>query len=404
MPKSLLRASTLMLVFVSSPVSAAETLDLSLEAAVIRARLSAPAVRTAERVLAETQAQRAGVGVFLPTNPKLYGEARPAAGGVWGFAASLELQTEISGASVLRVREAESRAKAAAAELALSRFAAGFDAAHAYVGAQAAQARVQALTIAVATAARIAHAAGELQRAGAGTDIDVGEATVQHAEFQAERAAALADFEEALRVLADLVDLVPDTSLALSTPLAEDPLAGAQTIAEGSRPELVAIAARGDAYGATHSRSRREGWPKIGLLVGIDAAPASPTFGQLGLSIELPFAQRQQGPRAAAAAAQATEAMRLSLTERRLARDQRARWLVLSARAAELNVLTTTAVPAAQHSYDIVERGWRSGRFDIFRLTTAAHELERLALRRIAALERAWLERIDLDRLTRGAL
>lgn len=153
---------------------------------------------------------------------------------------------------------------------------------------------------------------------------------------------------------------------------------------------------------ATDQRLAREAFPRTGLYLGVDAAPLSPVFGIVGVSVELPIVQRNQGPRAVVAAQRSGENDRLELEARRVAREVVAAKEGYEARRAELRRLTTDALPAAERTYELVETGWRSGRFDVFRVTNAARDVARIRSLRLDALEAAWLERIALDRATGG--
>jgi outer membrane protein TolC len=47
-----------------------------------------------------------------------------------------------------------------------------------------------------------------------------------------------------------------------------------------------------------------------------------------------------------------------------------------------------------------VEIGWRAGRFDVFRVASAARDVARARTLRLDALEAAWLGRVELERTT----
>src|SRR4029077_17387431 len=98
------------------------------------------------------------------------------------------------------------------------------------------------------------------------------------------------------------LDLPADDDIVLTTPLDEPPAAPPAPLlverAAQSRPELAEIRSRYDLLGATDARLEREVYPRLGFYGGIDAAPLSPVFAAVGVSIELPVAQRNQGPRA----------------------------------------------------------------------------------------------------------
>ena len=136
--------------------------------------------------------------------------------------------------------------------------------------------------------------------------------------------------------------------------------------------------------------------------MGVDASPANPTFGILGLSIELPVAQRNSGPRALTEAARGTEMERQELQARRILREVSALHAAYESRRAELKLIETTSVPAAERTLELVEVGWLAGRFDMFRVATAARDVARIRSARLDALEGAWMARIALDRAAGG--
>jgi outer membrane protein TolC len=87
----------------------------------------------------------------------------------------------------------------------------------------------------------------------------------------------------------------------------------------------------------------------------------------------------------------------LDLVGRRVVREVIAARTAYEIGRAELRYLTGEALPEAQRALDLVATGWRSGRFDIFRVTTAARDFARLLGLRLDALEAVWLERVALD-------
>jgi outer membrane protein, heavy metal efflux system len=138
--------------------------------------------------------------------------------------------------------------------------------------------------------------------------------------------------------------------------------------------------------------------------VGVDAAPVSPIFGVLGVSVELPVFQRNQGPRAVVEAERATELERQDLQARRILREVIAIRAAYESRRSELQLLSTTVVPPAERTLELVEQGWLAGRFDVFRVATAARDVARVRASRLDALEAAWLARIALDRAAGGGV
>jgi cobalt-zinc-cadmium efflux system outer membrane protein len=169
-----------------------------------------------------------------------------------------------------------------------------------------------------------------------------------------------------------------------------------------NHPQLAALQARVTLLDATQVRLEREVFPRVGLYTGIDAAPLSPVYGIIGLNVEIPVAQRNQGPLAANARARESMITHLELESRRLAREVMAAYATYEARRLELARLSEKAIPAAERSLSFAEAGWQAGRFDLFRLLTAARDALRVRATRIDVLEETWLARIELERAVGG--
>jgi cobalt-zinc-cadmium efflux system outer membrane protein len=394
--------------------AAAEAEPLTLEAALARARAVAPEVRAATRALAEAQASRVGQGIILPTNPRLFGDYRPMAFELAGqpteprngYAVGLDGLVEVSGAGGARVDEAEQRARVAEAELAAARAAAAARAYAAYVEVQVADRRFDVVDRALELQQRVLDASRERVSAGVAGEPDVTTVSVELASIRAQRLDA-----ERLSALARLslravLDLAVDAPLDLaSVELEPGEVEDEATLARRGlerRPELSALRARVELLDRTDDRLAREAFPKLGYNVGLDAAPASPVFAFFGLSVELPFAQRNQGPRAVAAAQRVSEVERVELELRKVAREVSAAYAGYTTRRAQLRVLTDDALPAARRTEDLVEEGWRAGRFDVFRLITATRELLRVERDRLETLQAAWSDYVELQRASGG--
>lgn len=386
---------------------AATPVELSLEEAMERAADRAPLVQLAASVERQAVASGVGAGVLLPANPRLYGEVRADRGrGTDGYAAGIEAPFELFGGAAARVDEARRRAQAAAADLAIERQAARYRAWELYLELALAAQRLSEADAAIEIAARIAEASARQLEAGASSEIDLAVATASLAEQRALRGAVLAGREELVLALRELIDLPPDAALVLSTSAGAVPACGPGAPDPGERvgqnPELAAIRARIELLERGRVRLEREARPKVSVLLGVDAAPGSPAYGQLGIGLELPVAQRNQGPRAVAAEQLGAEQLRLALATRRLVRELEARQRACTARASEVRLLTEEAIPAARRNLELVERGWRAGKFDLFRVTSATRDLVRLAQARLDVLSAAWREHITIQRLVQG--
>ena len=384
--------------------------SLSLKEAILRAEQRAPDIVLAGYAVREAQAQRVGAGVLFPVNPRLQADARPPiTGGTLhdiGYSANLEMYFDVGGAPRARVREAERAGEVATADLSLERLRGRVAAWTAYLQVRVAETRIEETKALVAIGERILRASRQRGAAGASGDIEETLATADLGQLRAAIESAGRQREEHVATLRELLDLPPTQAVVLTTPLEEPP---APPQAEAlvaraieTRPELAQIRARVAFLDARHDRLKSERFPRLGAYMGVDAAPVSPIFGVLGISVELPVFQRNQGPRAVVEAARATEMERQELQARRILREVMAIHAAYESRRSELKLISVTSVPAAERTLELVEQGWLAGRFDVFRVATAARDVARLRASRLDALEAAWVARIALDRAAGG--
>ena len=391
-------------------LSVGAPLDISLEDVRARAAQHAPEVRRAIHQVREAEASRVGAGIVLPVNPRLQVEARPGLTdntfGELGYSAILDALFEVGGAPRARVREAEYRAAVAETQAVLARLDAKLAVTEAYVATKLARDQLAYAHEARAIAERLVNVARERLNAGAGSDVELTTAQAELAERRSEEHTAVAAESLSQMTLKLLAGLPVDGALQLVSAIEDvhdiPPTVVMQERARTERPDLKVVDAELARLQATDTRLRREVFPRLGTYVGVDAAPSSPWFGQVGVSIELPIAQRNQQGRAIVSAQ--AEAQReiaeillrridLELTHRRTAHEE--------ARV-ELGELADEGIPVAQRRLELVEAGWRAGRFDVFRVTAAAEDLVRLKTLRIDVLQRLWRERLALERLVGG--
>lgn len=388
----------------ASPARAEEPDRLSLADALSAAHERAPDVILARYSVLEARARRVGAGLVMPSNPRVQVEGRPPiTGGGFddlGYAATLETSFELGGAPSARVREADRHVELANAELALARRQAKAAVWTAYVRAQLADERIRATTAAVEIARRIVAASTERVNLGAAGEMEQSLASSDAAQLEAEIDAAVRERELHLMELRDALDIPADQALILTTPLTEPgpppPADALVARALSARPELSVVERRIELLDATRERLEKETFPRFGLYGGVDAAPVSPIFGVVGVSVELPFVQRNQGQRAVVGAARDAEVQRLELLRARVRRDVTRTRAAFDAKRAELDILTERALPMAERTLELVETGFRSGRFDIFRVATAARDVARVRSMRLDVLEAAWVDRIAL--------
>lgn len=388
----------------------AGALSLTVEEAIARAEARAPSVRLATHALAEANARRVGAGLVVPANPRVSLEARPPLRGDWlgsrGWAGTVEVPLDLGGAPAARVREARRLADVATVDVRVERAAARAAAWTAYVRSVIAAERIGQTQALVGIAERILAASEERERVGASAEIEQSLARGELAELGAELEATMLDREQRIAELREVLDAPAGAPLVLSSKV-EEPTDVPKTEALveralARRPELEADLRRVALLDATDERLSRETFPRIGPFLGVDAAPDSPTFGIVGVSVEIPVWQRNQGPRAVVRATRAAEVERRELDRRRIAREVATARAEYESARARLDALTRRALPAVERTLELAEAGWRSGRFDLFRLTSAARDVARVRGLRLQALESAWVQRIALDRAVGG--
>lgn len=368
----------------------------------------------AARRLAEAEASRVGQGVPL-TNPRLYGDYRflakeqpgtSASDPFHGYLLGIDGQFEVSGASGKRLDEADRRVEVAQAELNEERSRAAARLWTAWVDVRLAERLVTNAREAVQLQDRVDFASRERLKTGVSGEPEVTIVAVELAALRVELEDALRRREAALLALKDVLDLPHDAVLELdATPVDPRPVPDRDQVlgrALDKRPELVAQRARLALVEATDTRLARETVPRLGVNLGLDAAPASPVCGFVGLSMDIPVAQRNQGPRAIAQAARETGQLRLDVLQRRIAREVVQAHTNYAARLKALEVLVRDALPNAERTQALVEEGWRVGRFDIFSLTSATRQLITVRRERMETLAAVWHDYIELERASGG--
>jgi outer membrane protein TolC len=382
---------------------------LSLQDAIARAKVSGPEVTRARFAAREADARRQGAGLVLPANPRLQFDARPLVSGGSGrpgYGATLDFLLDVGGAPRARIREAERYSALAQADLARSRCSARVRALSSYVGAQIAELRIVEADAALVVARRVLDATERRVAAGAASELEASSAELQVAELEAARMAFERARAESRMALRDALDLEPDVPLSLTSTVVDLPgVSEVQRLLQralSSHPELKTLQARVLLWRAIEQRLRAEVFPKVGFYAGIDAAPLSPTYGVVGLSVELPVARLNQGLQAQSERARESAEADLDVTSRLLTRAVVAALGSYESSRRELARLSETAVPAGERTLAFAEAGFRAGRFDVFRLLSAARDLLRVRASRIDAIEAAWLSRIELERAVGG--
>ena len=384
------------------------------EKAVAHARETAPTVQLAKRKLQEAEAHKVGAGVPFPTNPRVFADYRPLTVEMPGqpteprngYNVGVDGTFEVSGASGLRVEEARRNVETAQKELLHEQTQAAVRAWSSWVHVRLAENQVARLEDNLLLQKQLEFAAQERVNQGVAGEpelltVQAELASVEGQWVQAQQAllSAQSEFRYWLDMPATEAVTLADSPLSPLQPSEESVLV--QRALE-KRADLAAVRARLVALDATQSRLLRESLPKMGYNVGVDAAPASPVFAFIGLSVELPVAQRNQGPRAVARAQKETEKVRLESLLRQLYREVAYSRESYEKSRQQASLLAERALPAAKRAQQLIELGWRSGKYDIFRFVAANRDVIRLEQEYLAALRQAWDAYIQLQEASGG--
>ncbi len=401
---------TLLLAWASASATAAPILTLN--EAMARASTRSPAVLVARRRVEEAQATQVGVLVPFPTNPRVFADYRRFAFGNPpfdprnGYNVGVDFLLEVSGAGGARSEEATRRTQLARFELLTEEVNAKSTAWSVYVNLQLAQAVSKRVEEAVALGERVLSASQQRSLAGVAAGPDIALVEIELAQLRVEQLSVDAEIESAFSNLRQVIDAPADEPILIEpmAALPEEPVNIAQLTEKAveRRSDLKAIRQRIALFDASDKKLEREALPKIGFNGGLDAAPASPVFGFAGVSVELPVAQRNQGPRAVVRAASETEKTFLIASINRGTRDIQAAHTLFAIRAKQFRLLQSDSLQAAEKNERLVFEGWRSGRFDVFRYILATRELLRIKRQIVEAHGAAWQQWIELQRVSGG--
>lgn len=379
----------------------ASSRPLTLAEARALAEGGAPAVRLANGRVDLASASRAGAGLVMPVNPTVQADARASPNGEVGYGGGLNLTFDVGGAPAARVQEAEQRRFEATTDAAVTRLQARVDATAAYVEVALASMEVAHANEGIAIAERLLSAARARQEQGASSAVDVTSAEAELAVQKAQLQGALASEALDRLHLSELTGLGPEETVELATAIDRPPALPPLEVLERhleQTPDLQLSAARLSLLASLDERLRKEARPKLGVYAGVDQAPASAPFGLLGLSVELPVAQRNQTGRARVAAEERGERDRAEVLRRHLRLAIEHHHQAAQAARAGLEALVSSGIPVASERLRLVEEGWKAGRFDVFKVTAAARDLLSTESSRVDLLRTVWRERLALER------
>ena len=412
-PRLPLILGALLVVAPATALSAAspEATPLTLDQAVALAEQASGLVRRARAERQVVAARDVGASLLLPANPVLAGSAGPRheddpGGRLAGtsYALRLEQTVEVAGqrgtrraevaraVDVARWREAVARAEVRARVRA------------AYVGAQLAEAQIQAARRRVELAQQLVDGVQTRVDTGAASSVDLQLARVERGRAVRERLTADLAKVHGLAELRVLIGLDAERPVALTTqidqPAPPAPLTELLARARAQRAELKALAASHDERDAAIVRLRREAVPSPTLFLDLQRDLPGQLYVGGGVALPLPVWRRNQGELAVARATRARLDTDAETTEREIEAEVATAYHGLAANLQIVGTLEHDVLPAAEAAVELTTQGWRAGKFDLFRVIQASREASDARRNQLESLGALWQAAIAVDRAT----
>jgi len=396
---------------VAVPAAGADPAVLTLEQAVARAEEASGLVRRARAERDVVAARDVGASLLLPANPVLAGSAGPRhendpGGRLAGtsYALHLEQTVEVAGQRGTRRSEVARAVDVARWREAVARAEVRARARAAYVGAQLAEAQVQAARRRVGLAQQLVDGVQTRVDTGAASSVDLQLARVEKGRAERERVMAELAKAQALGELRVLIGLGAERPVAVTArigqPVPPPSLTDLLARARAQRSELKALASSHDELDAAIVRLRREAVPSPTLFLDVQRDLPGQLYVGGGVALPLPVWRRNQGELAVARANRARIDVEVEATEREIDAEVAGAYHGLTANLQIVDTLERDVLPAAEAAVDLTTQGWRAGKFDLFRVIQASREASDARRNELESLGALWQAAIAVDRAT----
>ena len=384
---------------------------VSLEQALTRAEDASGLVRRARAEREVVAARDVGASLLLPTNPVLSGSAGPRhendpGGRLAGtsYAFHLEQQVEIAGQRGARRAEVARAVEVARWREVLARAEIHARVRAAYVGAQLAEAQIQAARRRVELVQRLVDGVQTRVQTGAASSVDLQLARIERGRAVRERLSAELAKASALAELRLLIGAAPERPLEVTAQVGQPsqpaPLGKLLVLARAQRGELKVLAASHDELDAAIVRLKREAVPSPTLFLDVQRDLPGQLYVGGGVALPLPFWRRNQGELAVARAERTRLDTESDATEREIEAEVAAAYQGLATNVQIVQTLENDVLPAAEAAVELTTEGWRAGKFDLFRVIQASREASDARRNQLESLGELWNAAIAVDRAT----
>lgn len=384
--------------FIAHAQSAAPlTLDQALELALSRSY----AVSAAQRELEATEGalQQAGVR----RNPELSTSVEDTRSATRTTTVTVGLPLELGGKRAARVTASELAREVARVELGQAKAQVRSATIAAYFAVLVAQERAKLAANSATLASTATQAVGKRVQAGKVSPVDATRAQVDEANVQLELAEAQAELAASRHALASLwADAQPSFS-AVAGDIADVP----------ERPPLSNLAADLDKTPALLLAStelsrrralvdveRSKAVPDLMLSVGAKRSnELGLTQAVIGVSMPIPLFDRNQGAVAEASKRVQKAEDEVQAVRVRTLSELQAASMRLGVARTSVQLLQSSALPAAQQAYEAASQGFEAGKFSFLDVIDAQRSLLQARARYLSALSNAYQAATAIDRL-----
>jgi cobalt-zinc-cadmium efflux system outer membrane protein len=202
-----------------------------------------------------------------------------------------------------------------------------------------------------------------LERARAGTAVAQAQLTLRQATIRLLDSLGEAEFDAERRLVGDLV-----------APPAPPPMAELRETASRERPSLVAVERTADLAARRVALERARATPDVSPYLGYHRVGENNT-ALFGITIPLPFTDRNQGGIARAVAEEKTARAEASLHRNRVLAELESAWAAWQTARARVQVLETALLRQAEESRDIAQAAYREGAIGLLEFLEAQRTL-----------------------------
>jgi len=263
--------------------------------------------------------------------------------------------------------------------------------------------RLRALRALTADARAEATYYGERMAAGDATERDAALSALEAARHDVMLVEAQSDLIQAVGVLRALTGVnVADQQPGSMLPPLEASFRGmlGERLNAGTLPELSALAAQARYQGSSRERWAREGISPLAIGLVAGRGDLGETRLGAGLGYAIPTFRRNQVESSRAEAERLRALAELELRRRVAAQRFELIALELTELRRAVEVLTTSALPAAERAVHAAIETHRAGKGEVLPVLVSRRDLSTLSLRRLELLEKAWIRISELVEMT----